>query len=154
MEKMKYAKSLRVICLCLFGCLSFSTAVNANPWLLKPGTVVVSGRYDYAFADREFLANDGTLTDYSLRGQYQSSSYTLGARMGLSDKFELELSLPLKSVSYRADPLILKQTNNAGAAAFDFYQENIIDFTQTAMGFGDLQVASRYRLSVYPGTSS
>ena len=114
----------------------------------------MSGRYDYAFANRDFIANVGTLTEYSLRGQYQSSSYTLGARMGLSEKFELELSLPLKSVSYRADPLILKQTDNAGAAAFDFYQENIIDFTQTAMGFGDLQVASRYRLSVYPIASS
>lgn len=126
----------------------------ANPWLLPPGTFVMSGRYDYSYANQEYLADNGELTAYSLNGEYQASSYTLAARLGLSEKFELELSLPLKSVSYEADPLILLPTESVGLDAFDFYQENIINFNQTLMGFGDLQVASRYRLSVYPIASS
>ncbi len=133
--------------------LSISPA-SANPWLLPQGTVVVSGRYDYAYASKEYLADDGTLNDYSLKGEYQASTYTLGARIGVSEHFELEVTLPLKAVSYKADPLILLPSEESGEAAFDYYQENIINFNQTTMGFGDLQVASRYRMSVYPIASS
>ena len=134
--------------------LFFSSFAEANPWLLPPKTVVISGRYDYAYADQEFLANNGKLTPFSLNGEYQASSYTLGARIGISDYFEVEASLPFKLVSYEADPLILVPTEEAGANAFDFYQENIINFNQDVMGFGDLSLSARFRTSIYPIASS
>ena len=127
---------------------------SANPWLLPPDTIVVSGRYDYAYANQEFLASDGTLTDFSLNGEYQASSYTLGARIGVTEYLEIEFAMPFKSVSYEADPLILNPSVDSGQAAFDYYQENIINFNQTVMGFGDLMLAGRFRLSTYPIASS
>ena len=135
-------------------CLLKTSIAAANPWLLEPGTVVISGTYDYSYANQEFLASDGTLTDFSLNGEYQATSYTLAVRMGISERFELEMSLPLKSVSYRADPLILLPSEQMGQEAFDYYQENIINFNQTMLGFGDLNVAGRFRVSVYPIASS
>jgi hypothetical protein len=144
----------RIVFTVLSFCIFNQAQVNANPWLLPPGTMVISARYDYAYADQEFLANDGTLTPFSLNGEYQSSSYTLGARIGISDYFEIEASLPLKSVSYEADPLILLPSSASGEEAFDYYQENIIDFNQSITGFGDLSLAARFRTSVYPIASS
>ena len=130
------------------------SSAYANPWLLPPNTVVISGRYDYAYANQEFLANDGTLSPFSLNGEYQASSYTLGTRIGISEYIEIEASLPFKSVSYEADPLILLASEEAMGAAFDFYQENIINFNQTTMGLGDLALAARFKLSSYPIASS
>ena len=126
----------------------------ANPWLLPPDTDVISGRYDYAYANQEFLANDGSLTPFSLNGEYQSSSYTLGARIGISDYIEVEASLPFKTVSYEADPLILLATDEGMGTTFDFYQDNIINFNQTSMGLGDLILAARFKTSSYPIASS
>lgn len=131
-----------------------SLSAFANPWLLPPGTIVISGRYDYAYADQEFLASDGKLTDFSLNGEYQASSYTLGARIGITHYLELEVSLPFKSVSYEADPLILLPTEADGLGALDYYQENIINFNQTVMGFGDLSLAGRFKTTTYPIASS
>ena len=152
----RYTDQLLPITMQLLTCLSvfYVSTSYANPWLLSPGTIVISGRYDYAFADQEYLANDGTLTPFSLDGEYQASSYTLGARIGINDYLEIEANLPLKAVSYEADPLILIPSDEAGEQAFNFYQENIINFNQTVMGFGDLSLAARFRTSVYPIASS
>ena len=114
----------------------------ASPWLLKPGEVVLSGRFDYAQANQEFLASDGRLTHFSLNGQYASTTYTLGARFGLSKWLELDVSLPIRNVVYTADPVILLPTDNTGMSAFDYYQ-NIIDLNQRVTGFADLVLAAR-----------
>ena len=94
------------------------------------------------------------MTPFSLNGNTKSSGYTLGARIGISEHLEIEASLPFKSVSYEADPLILVTTEEGMGTTFDFYQENIINFNQTTMGLGDLSLAARFKLSTYPIASS
>ncbi|MEE2788523.1 MAG: hypothetical protein VX589_14365 [Myxococcota bacterium] len=130
--------------------LALSCHAAASPWLLSAGEVVVSTRFDYAQADQEFLASNGRLTHFSLDGKYSSSTYTLGARFGLSDWLELEMSLPMRRVVYTADPVILVPTDRTGNAGFDYYQENVIDLNQEVSGFADLHVAGRFQVIKRP----
>jgi len=138
---------------CLVTVTLYASVSSASPWLLPPDTLVLSGRYDYASASEEFLADEGTLQRYPLEGRYLANTYTLGARFGLSERFELEMSLPLKVVSFRSDPVILL-TPPEGGDSFNFYQENIISFNQSSVGLGDLNLAARFSLSAYPIASS
>lgn len=131
----------------------FPSFTIASPWLLPPDTLVLSGRYDYTYASEEFLADEGTLQRYPLEGRYLANTYTLGARFGLSERFELEMSLPLKVVSFRSDPVILLSPTN-DADPFNFYQENIISFNQSSVGLGDLNLIARFSTSTYPIASS
>jgi hypothetical protein len=137
-------------------CLAPTAAQEAaaSPWILPPGTLVVSGRYDYAMASQEFLADTGTLQAFPLRGRYIANAYTLGARLGLSERFELEMSLPMKVVSFRSDPVILQQSAGVGVEAFDDYQDSIISFNQSEVGLGDLSVTSRFSLTTHPIATS
>jgi hypothetical protein len=67
-------------------------------------------------------------------------------RAGFTDRFELGLELPLKLVSYASDPVILLSTPLTGEDAFDFYQRNVIDLSQTRQGVGDVWISGRYNL--------
>jgi hypothetical protein len=125
----------------------------ANPWLLPPNKMTVSAKYDYAYADQEYLATSGKLTPFSLNGEYIANTFTLGTRIGIRKWFEIEVNLPFKVVTYESDPVILLESA-AGNNPRDFYQENIINFNQSTMGFGDLQVATRFQLSKYPIATS
>ena len=127
--------------------------VSASPWLLPPNKMTVSAKYDYAYADQEYLATTGELTPFSLNGEYIANTFTLGTRIGIRKWFEIEVNLPFKVVTYESDPVILLESA-ASSNPRDFYQDNIINFNQSTMGFGDLQVATRFQLSTYPITSS
>ena len=146
-------KSTSLFLLILF-CLLLGTPVQANPWLLPSDKISVSARYDYAYANQEYLANTGELTPFSLNGEYFSNAYTLGTRIGVRKGFEIEINLPFKVVTYESDPVILSEPNSSISSSFDFYQENIINFNQSKMGLGDLQIATRFQLSLSPIASS
>lgn len=138
----------------VFTLFFYHTLASASPWLLPPQTLVLSGRYDYTAAHKEFLADEGKLQAYPLQGQYNANTYTLGARLGISKRFEIEVSLPFKIVSYQSDPIILVTSPEDSPSAFDFYQNNIINFTKSSTGLGDLNLLTRFSLSTYPIASS
>ena len=81
-----------------------------------------------------------------MNGRYSGSTLTLGARAGFTDRLELEILLPIKLVSYTADPVILLEPGMAMGSNLDFYQENIIDLSQTRRGLGDIYISGRYAL--------
>jgi len=138
------------LALALWGASGAVRRAAASPWLLPPGAVTLSARYDYAYARDEFLASTGRLTPFSLNGQYSANTYSLGARLGLSEWLELEVSLPLREVTYQSDPVILNPTALSGEAAYDHYQRNILNFNQSAVGVADVGLAARLRLMTAP----
>jgi hypothetical protein len=114
----------------------------ASPWTLPAGRLLVLGGFDLQEANSEFI-DVGPVRSFPLRGEYLASSFTLGARLGITDRFELEASLPFRLLAYRSDPvLFLGSTGDS----LDSFQDNIIDLSQTNGGVGDLNLAGRYRL--------
>jgi hypothetical protein len=70
-------------------------------------------------------------------------------RVGLTDRLELEVGLPLRLVSYRSDPvLLLPRPAMSTEAELDFYQRNVLDLSRVARGLGDLTLAVRWRTPV------
>ena len=102
------------------------------------------GGFDLQEANSEFI-DQGPVRAFPLEGEYLASSFTLGARLGITDRFELEASLPFRLLAYRSDPVLLLG-GPGGADSLDAYQDNILDLSQTAGGVGDLNLAGRYRL--------
>ncbi len=122
--------------------LSGSVA-HASPWVLKTGDLALSGRFDYQAASEEYLESGGSQA-FPLNGKFRGTTFEIGARVGAFDGFEFEIDIPLKMVSYNADPVILLPTE--GDNAFDYYQENIIALDETTMGVGDIRVSGRWQL--------
>lgn len=116
----------------------------ASPWVLPEGQLVVVGRYDYETADEEFL-DEGSAVAYSLNGRLVATTYAIDIRLGTLKNFELALMLPLKQVTYTADPVILLDDGGV-MPAIDFYQENVLDFSQSSTGLGDVELTGRYQL--------
>jgi hypothetical protein len=114
----------------------------ASPWVLPDDVVIVGQRLDYGFADREFLDNSSARA-FPLRGQLQTATLDTSARVGMFGNFELELSVPVKLVSYRSDPVILLDQGEMGT--LDDYQENVIDLSQTTAGVGDVRLTGRWQ---------
>lgn len=132
--------------LTLLGILGPTVAL-ASPWTLPAGVLVVGGRFDYESADEEWLDDGSAARPFSLRGEYQSVTYTLSARLGITDKFELELQIPLRQVSFSSDPVILNsQPTDSMQSSLDFYQENVLDLSRTVRGLGDVRLTARHRL--------
>ncbi|MBI2375701.1 MAG: hypothetical protein HYV07_17020 [Deltaproteobacteria bacterium] len=124
--------------------------VAASPWTLPKGFAVVTAGFDYQLADSEFLESGGPHR-FPLRGQFTGSTISFDGRLGVSDRFELEASLPLRLVSYTSDPVILMpQPAESPQSALDYYQENVIDFSKSGQGVGDLQLAGRYQFLAHP----
>ena len=91
---------------------AWPASLLASPWTLGEGTAVISSSFDQQFASSEFFTEGGS-RPFPLRGRYTASSFTLRGRFGLTDRFELEASLPLKLVSYQSDPVILSSAPTA-----------------------------------------
>ena len=145
---MDFAPHVARVALALcFVALAPDTAA-ASPWTLRRGQIAVVAGFDYQWAESEFLDDRGfSPQSFSLDGIYRSSSVILGARAGLTDQLELELQLPLRIVSYAADPVILVPTADAGMEPIDdFVARNIIDFSRTRQGLGDIVLSGRYGL--------
>lgn len=125
--------------------LCLPSVALASPWTLPAGKLIFTGRYDFQIADQEFL-DDRKAQVYPLRGEYRASTYAIGARFGAADGIELEIDLPLKQVSYTADPVILLENGDVNPP-IEFFQDNIINLNRSASGIGDLRLAGRYRLT-------
>lgn len=112
-------------------------------WTLPRGDLAVVTTYDYTFGNREYLGNRRERR-FPLGGEYQASTLTLGARAGITDRIEVELSVPLRLVSYRSSPVILLEPMDLMGSGLDFYQENVLDFDQSRIGVGDVWLTGRY----------
>ena len=117
---------------------------HASPWTLRQRQVAFVAGYDYQWANREFI-EDREARRFPLHGRYSASPFTLNTRFGLTDDLELELTVPIKFVSYVSDPVILLP-GDGSPQSFDFYQENILDFSQSQAGVGDIWITGRYAL--------
>jgi hypothetical protein len=132
-------------------CLLLSPALaEASPWVLGRGQLVLQSSVDLQRADAEFIHQGGRRA-FPLRGRYTGTTVNVGARVGLSERLELELDLPIRAVSYTSDPVILVPFSGEDpGGALAHYQGNIVDFSQATVGVGDLQVAGRYQLLAAP----
>ena len=123
---------------------------EASPWTLPRGTIVFQGSFQYQTASREFF-EQGPSRAFPLQGHYVGNTFTLGLRAGITDRLELEIALPIRTVAYTSDPVILAE-RAAGSmeSAGDFYRRNIINLSRTATGIGDLYLSARYRVALRP----
>jgi hypothetical protein len=118
----------------------------ASPWTLTKSQVVLYLGTDYLFAQREFLDTHSS-SRFPLAGRLDGANFSLGARVGLTDRLELEVSLPFRVVSYQADPVvILPQPEGSSASSLDYYQDNVINLSRVAAGVGDFRFIGRVRL--------
>lgn len=115
----------------------------ASPWTLPRGTLVLSSSFDFQFADTEFIDRGGERA-FPLEGQFFGGGMTLSARLGVTDELEIEGSIPIRFVGYTSDPIILR-TPPGGSGDLGFFQANVVDFSQTGAGVGDIAIRGRYR---------
>ena len=120
-------------------------AVDASPWTLPKGRAVLWTGATYQTAGQEFLDSGGAQV-FPLNGRYDATSFQVGGRIGLTDDFEVEFTVPFSVVSYQADPVILLDVPPGQGRAQDFFQENVIDLSQIQSGLSDVRLAGRYRL--------
>ena len=122
----------------------------ASPWTLPQHELVVSSDLTFATATDEYL-EDGTLQSYSLDGRFTSSTLTISARYGLTDKLELEVRPSFKHVSYEADSVILdcvpELLDCDGMYDLEEARANVIDFDSTLTGPSDLDGSVRYNIA-------
>jgi hypothetical protein len=121
--------------------LTLPTLAGATPWVLEEDEIAITGRFDYQRADREFFG-PGEAVDYSLNGEYEATTFAFGARLGIVDRLEMKIAVPIKNVSYRADPVILLPCEEQ---TLDCSQENINDLSKTVSGVGDIRLGGRYQ---------
>lgn len=129
---------------------------QASPWVLQRGRIVISGGTNYQFANSEFFQETAPGQQYpgerpySLRGEYQGVTLFTSLRAGVVDRFEFEFTLPFRSVSYTADPILLLPGAESpmcdASCAATGSRANVINFSRGALGIGDLGLALRYAL--------
>jgi hypothetical protein len=130
---------------------AFPQPAHASPWTLRQGDVVVGSGFDYQFATSEFLNDQTDERAFPLNGRYGAAGISINVRGGFTDRFELELSLPFRLVSYESDPVLLAmRPAGSTVSELDFYQENVLDFTQARAGVADLGIAGRYQIWASP----
>ncbi len=137
---------------CALSCalLTAATAADASPWTLPRGTLVVTGSYSYQSATQEFIESGGA-RNFPLRGRYVGNTYALTTRFAPIDGLELELGVPVRTVSYTSDPVVLlARPMGSTEPELDYYQRNVINLARTASGIGDLSLAARWRLRLQP----
>jgi hypothetical protein len=119
---------------------------HASPWTLKRGEIAVVTGFNQQWAHDEFLDDRGDDQSFPLNGRYRASTLDLNGRIGITDRLEFGLRVPVKLVSYKSDPVILLESPMTGGSNLDFYQENVIDLSQTRQGVGDIWFSGRYKL--------
>ncbi len=134
-------------------CLGFIMCVaaqaQASPWTLPQGRLLISNGYDFQLATSEFI-NEGAERAFPLRGRYTGATFSLAARLGITDHFEVEARLPLRLVSYASDSVILLDPGAGGPQAGDFYRNNVINLSNSNFGIGDVTFAGRYGITRRP----
>jgi hypothetical protein len=128
-------------------------AAEASPWVLRPGRIAMSAGAYYQYANSEFYtersANQSPFGEvpFSLRGQFHSGTTFLGLRAGVVDRFEFELNVPLRVVSYTADPvLLLSRPMGFMGDEADFYRRNVLNLSRATAGVADINLSLRYQL--------
>jgi len=119
---------------------------SASPWVLDERELVISGRFDFSLAEREFLKT-GELQDFPLNGRLRSAGYETSIRFGVVENLEIEFNVPIKQITYRSDPVILVPCSE-GASSSDCFQQdqgNVIDLSRTESGLADLRLSARYQ---------
>ena len=130
--------------------LAAAPSAHASPWTLRRGEIAVVAGFDYQWARDEFLDERGADQPFPLNGRYRATTLNLGLRAGFTDRFELELQVPFKLVSYTSDTVILLEPPMPTGSDLDFYQENVIDLSRTRQGIGDIWFTGRYNLARWP----
>ena len=123
--------------------LGFTSTARASPWVLDEDQVVISGRFDLQNARREFLDEGSSAQVFPLEGTYRAANFETSVRYGLLDRFELQLRVPVKVVSYTSDPVILLPSEEGG---LDYYQDNTIDLSEHLVGVGDIRWSGIYQI--------
>ena len=119
----------------------------ASPWTLPEDDLVLSISYDFQTADQEFLPN-GILQPYPLDGEFSASTLRFSGRYGFSRRFEGELTVNLKHVSYQSSPFLpaLPDPGVDGEVDPVAARGAIQDFSGTALGPADIFLTGRYNL--------
>lgn len=121
----------------------------ASPWTLPKARGAVALKSDFQFGDHEWLIG-GAYQSFPLNGRFFSANLRLGARYGITDRFEISGSLALSHVQYDADEVFLGEPvskefdqllSNADVV------DNILSFDRRATGISDVEVAVRYRIT-------
>jgi hypothetical protein len=112
----------------------------SSPWTLPNDEFVLGLDYNLQLADEEFL-QDGTLQQFPLDGQFESSSIRINGRYGFTEKFEGAFVATFKQVSYDSDPLLLEVPEDPTR---DNVNASILDFSRSNAGAGDLFLRGRY----------
>ena len=121
-----------------------------SPWTLPRGVALMRAGFDFQLATSEFI-DRGPERDFPLNGRFTGAALDLGLRLGISDQFELEFGLPIRVVTFTADPTIIQTFDGTDPdAALAHYQANIIDFSRNTAGVGDLRLTGRYQLLLQP----
>lgn len=119
------------------------TAAQASPWTLPKDKFVLALDSNYQSADEEYLP-DGELQQFPLDGNFTSITFGIGARYGITDRFEAALGMNFKQINFEADPVLLEiPEGNPGSQELN---EAIFDFSESAAGVGDAQLHGRYAL--------
>lgn len=133
--------------------IAASARVEASPWVLRPGRIAVSTGAYYQYANSEFFAERANgrafngEVPFSLRGQFHSGTTFVSLRAAIVDRFEFDLNIPLRVVSYTADPvLLLPRPADFMGVESDYYRQNIINLSRATAGVADINLALRYQL--------
>lgn len=115
--------------------------VYGSPWTLPADDLVVSADFGAQNASQEFL-QDGTRQDYPLEANHRTSSISITARYGFTDRLEGALRLSISQVGYTANPLILNEELADREEAID----SIVNFNTIEFGASDAYLRTNYRL--------
>lgn len=127
-----------------------SSTALASPWTLPRGDLALTAWTSVQTARQEFFESGGA-RNFPLNGRYNGTTLGLTLRAGITDRLELEFGLPVRTVSYQSDPVVLNpQPAGSTESPIDYYQRNVINLSRTASGIGDLTLAGRYRLMLQP----
>jgi hypothetical protein len=116
---------------------------DASPWTLPEDKFVLALDTNYQTADDEYLP-DGTLQSFPLNGEFRSTTFRVGGRYGINDRFEAAFGFALKQVDYNADPIVLALPDDPSDSAA--VNEAIFDFGNREAGLGDARIHGRYAL--------
>ncbi len=123
--------------------IAISGSAFASPWTLPKDDLSLSLGFDFQLATEEFQG-DGSRREFPLDGEFTSQTLGIGLRYGFTDRLELEIDFALKSVAYKADPVVLRLPTDT--VDLQGARDAVYDFSDSAVGMGDIILSARYNL--------
>lgn len=117
----------------------------ASPWTLPKDDLSLTLGFDFQQATEEYQT-DGARREFPLDGTFTSQTLGLGLRYGFTDRLELELDVQLKSVAYKAEPVVLRFAPGVETVDLQGARDAVYDFSESVIGLGDITLAARYNL--------